>query len=138
MLSLFYEWFKDADIPGWGMLQYISFRSAAAIITSLFITMGFGRKLIDLLRKKQIGEEIRDLGLEGQMQKKGTPTMGGLIILLSIVVPTLLFANLRNIYIILMLITTAWLGAIGFIDDYIKVFLKDKKASPAGLRSWDR
>ncbi|MGD9558736.1 MAG: phospho-N-acetylmuramoyl-pentapeptide-transferase [Mangrovibacterium sp.] len=127
MLSLFYEWFKDADIPGWGMLQYISFRSAAAIITSLFITMGFGRKLIDLLRKKQIGEEIRDLGLEGQMQKKGTPTMGGLIILLSIVVPTLLFANLRNIYIILMLITTAWLGAIGFIDDYIKVFLKDKK-----------
>lgn len=127
MFSLLYEWFKDADIPGWGMLQYISFRSAAAIITSLFITMGFGKRLIRLLQKKQIGEEIRDLGLEGQIQKKGTPTMGGLIILTSIVIPTLLFANIRNIYIILMLITTVWLGGIGFVDDYIKVFLKDKK-----------
>jgi len=127
MFSLLYEWFKDADIPGWGMLQYISFRSAAAIITSLFITMGFGKRLIRLLQKKQIGEEIRDLGLEGQMQKKGTPTMGGIIILASIIIPTLLFANIRNIYIILMLVTTIWLGIIGFIDDYIKVFLKDKK-----------
>ncbi|MGV8095777.1 MAG: phospho-N-acetylmuramoyl-pentapeptide-transferase [Mangrovibacterium sp.] len=127
MFSFLYEWFKDADIPGWGMLQYISFRSAAAIITSLFITMGFGKRLIRLLQKKQIGEEIRDLGLEGQMQKKGTPTMGGIIILASIIIPTLLFANLRNIYIILMLVTTLWLGVIGFIDDYIKVFLKDKK-----------
>lgn len=127
MFSLLYEWFKDADIPGWGMLQYISFRSAAAIITSLFITMGFGKRLIRLLQKKQIGEEIRDLGLEGQMQKKGTPTMGGIIILASIIIPTLLFANLRNIYILLMLITTLWLGVIGFIDDYIKVFLKDKQ-----------
>lgn len=127
MFNLLYEWFKDADIPGWGMLQYISFRSAAAIITSLFITMGFGKRLIRLLQKKQIGEEIRDLGLEGQMQKKGTPTMGGIIILASIIIPTLLFANLRNIYIILMLITTVWLGMIGFTDDYIKVFLKDKQ-----------
>jgi phospho-N-acetylmuramoyl-pentapeptide-transferase len=127
MFSFLYEWFKDADIPGWGMLQYISFRSAAAIITSLFITMGFGKRLIRLLQKKQIGEEIRDLGLDGQMQKKGTPTMGGIIILASIIIPTLLFANLRNIYIILMLVTTLWLGVIGFIDDYIKVFLKDKK-----------
>lgn len=127
MFSLLYDWFRDADIPGWGMLQYISFRSAAAIITSLFITMGFGKRLIRLLQVKQIGEEIRDLGLEGQMQKKGTPTMGGIIILASIIIPTLLFANLRNIYIILMLITTAWLGVIGFIDDYIKVFLKDKQ-----------
>ncbi len=127
MLNLLYEWLRDVDIPGWGMLQYISFRSAAAIITSLFITMGFGKKLISLLQRKQIGEEIRDLGLEGQMQKKGTPTMGGLMILASIVIPTLLFADLKNIYIILMLITTIWLGGIGFIDDYIKVFLKDKQ-----------
>jgi len=127
MFSLLYDWFKDADIPGWGMLQYISFRSAAATITSLFITMGFGKRLIRLLQQKQIGEEIRDLGLEGQMQKKGTPTMGGLIILASIIIPTLLFADLSNIYIILMLITTVWLGGIGFIDDYIKVFLKDKQ-----------
>ena len=127
MFSLLYEWLKDFDIPGLGMLQYISFRSAAAIITSLFITMGFGRKLIRLLQRKQIGEEIRDLGLEGQMQKKGTPTMGGIIILTSIIIPTLLFAQLDNIYIILMLITTIWLGIIGFIDDYIKVFLKDKE-----------
>lgn len=127
MFSLLYEWFKDADIPGWGMLQYISFRSSAAVITSLLITMGFGKKLIRLLQRKQIGEEIRDLGLEGQMQKRGTPTMGGIIILTSIIIPTLLFANLRNIYIILMLITTVWLGCIGFVDDYIKVFLKDKQ-----------
>lgn len=127
MFSLLYEWLKQFDIPGLGMLQYISFRSSAAIITSLFITMGFGKKLIWMLQKKQIGEEIRDLGLEGQLQKKGTPTMGGLIILASIVIPTLLFAQLNNIYIILMLVTTIWLGIIGFIDDYIKVFLKDKE-----------
>lgn len=127
MFSLLYDWLKGLDIPGWGMLQYISFRSSAAIITSLFITMGFGKKLIRALQRKQIGEEIRDLGLEGQMQKKGTPTMGGIIILASIVIPTLLFAELNNIYILLMLITTIWLGTIGFIDDYIKVFLKDKE-----------
>ena len=127
MIYLLYDWFKGLDIPGWGMLQYISFRSSAAIITSLLITMVFGWKLIKLLHKKQIGEEIRDLGLDGQMQKKGTPTMGGIIILASIIIPTILFANLQNIYIILMLITTVWLGAIGFIDDYIKVFRKDKQ-----------
>ncbi len=122
-----YQLLKDWDIPGFGMFQYISFRSGAAIIISLLITVGFGKKLINFLRKKQIGEEVRDLGLEGQMQKKGTPTMGGLIILASIVIPTLLFARLDNIYIVLMLITTIWLGLIGFLDDYIKVFLKDKK-----------
>lgn len=127
MFYLLYDWLKHLDIPGVGMFQYISFRSAAAIITSLLITMGFGRKLINFLQRKQIGEEVRDLGLEGQMQKKGTPTMGGLIILASIIVPTLLFAKLNNIYILLMLITTAWLGIIGFIDDYIKVFLNDKQ-----------
>ncbi|MDO8930696.1 MAG: phospho-N-acetylmuramoyl-pentapeptide-transferase [Bacteroidota bacterium] len=122
-----YQLLKDWDIPGLGMFQYISFRSGAAIIISLLITVGFGKKLINFLQKKQIGEEVRDLGLEGQMQKKGTPTMGGIIILASIVIPTLLFARLDNIYIVLMLITTVWLGLIGFLDDYIKVFLKDKK-----------
>ncbi|WP_372776298.1 phospho-N-acetylmuramoyl-pentapeptide-transferase [Mangrovibacterium sp.] len=127
MFSLLYEWLKEFDIPGIGMLQYISFRSSAAIITSAFITMGFGKSLIRLLQRKQIGEVVRDLGLEGQLQKKGTPTMGGLIILASIIIPTLLFAQLDNVYIILMLVTTIWLGIIGFIDDYIKVFLKDKE-----------
>ena len=127
MLYLLYEWLKDFDIPGWGMVPYISFRSGAAVLTSLLITMGFGGKLINYLRKKQIGEDVRDLGLEGQIQKKGTPTMGGLIILASIIIPTLLFARLNNIYILLMLVTTAWLGMIGFADDYIKVFRKDKK-----------
>jgi len=127
MIYYLYELLKDFDIPGIGMLPYISFRSGAAIILSLFITMAFGKKLIRLLQRKQIGEEIRDLGLEGQMQKKGTPTMGGIIILLSIIIPTLLFARLQNIYILLMLLTTTWLGIIGFIDDYIKVFRKNKK-----------
>jgi phospho-N-acetylmuramoyl-pentapeptide-transferase len=127
MIYYLYEWFRGLDVPGAGMVPYISFRSGAAIITSLLITMGFGRKLIDFLRTKQIGEDVRDLGLEGQIQKKGTPTMGGLIILASIIIPTLLFAKLDNIYILLMLITTIWLGLIGFADDYIKVFLKDKK-----------
>ncbi|NQU84677.1 MAG: phospho-N-acetylmuramoyl-pentapeptide-transferase [Mariniphaga sp.] len=127
MIYYLFELLQDSDIPGIGMLQYISFRSAGAIILSLFITMAFGKKLIRYLQKKQIGEEVRDLGLEGQLQKQGTPTMGGIIILLSIIIPTLLFAKLHNIYIIMMLVTTTWLGIIGFIDDYIKVFLKNKK-----------
>ncbi len=127
MLYYLYELLKDFDLPGLGMFQYISFRSGAAIITSLLITLVFGKKLIGFLQKKQIGEEVRDLGLEGQLQKKGTPTMGGIIILTSILIPTILFARLDNVYILLMLITTAWLGVIGFADDYIKVFLKDKK-----------
>jgi len=126
MLFYLYQLIKNWDIPGMGMFQYISFRSGAAIIISLLITVGFGKKLIHFLQFKQIGEEVRDLGLEGQMAKKGTPTMGGLIILASIIIPTLLFARLDNIYILLMLITTIWLGLIGFLDDYIKVFLKDK------------
>jgi UDP-N-acetylmuramyl pentapeptide phosphotransferase/UDP-N-acetylglucosamine-1-phosphate transferase len=98
-----------------------------AAITSLIITMIFGKSIIRILQKKQIGEEIRELGLEGQIQKKGTPTMGGLIIIGGIVVPTLLFADILNVYVIIMLITTIWLGFIGFLDDYIKVFKKDKK-----------
>ncbi|MGC9352671.1 MAG: phospho-N-acetylmuramoyl-pentapeptide-transferase [Mariniphaga sp.] len=127
MLYYLYDWLAETNIPGIGMFQYISFRSGAAVILALFITTAFGKKMIRILQKKQIGEEVRDLGLEGQVQKKGTPTMGGLIILFAIIVPTLLFARLDNIYILLMLITTAFLGLIGFIDDYIKVFLKNKK-----------
>ena len=114
-------------IPGAGVFQYITFRTAMAVITSLIITTVYGRRLIDYLRYKQVGETVRNLGLEGQMQKQGTPTMGGLIILLGILVPTLLFAKLDNVYIILMIITTVWLGAIGFLDDYIKVFRKNKE-----------
>ncbi|MFW5830865.1 MAG: phospho-N-acetylmuramoyl-pentapeptide-transferase [Prolixibacteraceae bacterium] len=127
MLYYLYEWLIDYDIPGVGMLPYISFRSGSAIILSLFISTAFGKVIINYLQKKQIGERVRDLGLEGQLQKKGTPTMGGLIILAAIIIPTLLFARLDNIYILLMLITTAFLGLIGFVDDYIKVFLKNKK-----------
>lgn len=115
------------DLPGAGLFRYISFRSAMAMIFSLLIGLIYGKKIIQILQKKQIGEIVRDLGLEGQIKKQGTPTMGGIIILLSILVPTLLFAKLDNVYIILMLITTIWLGFIGFTDDYIKVFKKDKK-----------
>uniref|UniRef100_UPI003216438E phospho-N-acetylmuramoyl-pentapeptide- transferase n=1 Tax=uncultured Draconibacterium sp. TaxID=1573823 RepID=UPI003216438E len=127
MFYWLYELLAEYDIPGIGMLPGISFRSAAAIILSLFITTVFGKKMIRILQRKQIGDEVRDLGLEGQMQKQGTPTMGGIIILMAIIIPTLLFARLDNIYILLMLITTAFLGLIGFIDDYIKVFLKNKE-----------
>lgn len=118
---------KQFDLPGAGVFQYSTFRTSMAIITSLLISLFIGKRLIRYLRKKQVGEDIRDLGLEGQVQKKGTPTMGGLIILASILVPTLLFAKLHNTYVILMLIATVWLGTIGFIDDYIKVFRKNKQ-----------
>src|SRR6201986_4976868 len=114
-------------IPGAGVFQYITFRMAMAVITSLIITTVYGRRLIDYLRFKQVGETVRNLGLEGQMQKAGTPTMGGIIIILGILIPTLLFAKLDNVYIILMIVTTIWLGAIGFLDDYIKVFKKNKE-----------
>ncbi len=115
------------DFPGAGVFQYISFRAAASVITSLVITLLFGKKLINYLRGQQVGETVRDLGLQGQIEKQGTPTMGGLIILGAILLPTLLFARLDNVYIQLMLFTTVWLGMIGFVDDYIKVFKKDKK-----------
>jgi phospho-N-acetylmuramoyl-pentapeptide-transferase len=121
-------WLHEAfDFPGAGVFQYISFRAALALITSLFISLIIGKRLIGFLRKKQVGETIRDLGLEGQTAKQGTPTMGGLIILAAILVPTLLLAKLHNIYVLMILITTIWLGTIGFLDDYIKVFRKDKK-----------
>ena len=127
MFYWLYELLAGYDIPGIGMLPGITFRSAAAIILSLFITTIFGKKMIRILQRKQIGDEVRDLGLEGQMQKQGTPTMGGIIILMAIIIPTLLFARLNNVYILLMLITTAFLGLIGFVDDYIKVFKKNKE-----------
>jgi len=118
---------REYDLIGAGVFQYISFRAGMAVLVSLLITITFGESLITMLRKKQVGETIRDLGLEGQMQKKGTPTMGGLIIIAAIVVPTLLFAKLENIYVILLLVTTLVLGGIGFLDDYIKVFKKNKQ-----------
>lgn len=115
------------DIPGTGVFQYISFRAAVAVVTSLLVSMIYGRYVIAYLKKQQIGESIRDLGLEGQAQKVGTPTMGGLIIIAAILIPVFLFADITNIYVILMVFTTLWLGVIGFIDDYIKVFKKDKE-----------
>ena len=130
MLYYLFQYLEKFDIPGAGLFNYISFRSAMAIITSLIISTLYGKKIIRKLQKAQIGETIRDLGLEGQMQKKGTPTMGGLIIHASIIIPVILFANLRNIYMLLMLFITVWLDLIGFIDDYIKVFKKNKE----GLR----
>ncbi len=118
---------KAYDIPGTGMFQFITFRAALAAIFSLFISMVYGRKVINFLKYKQIGETIRELGLEGQSKKAGTPTMGGVIILGSILIPVLLFAKLSNIYILLMLFVTVWLGMFGFMDDYIKVFRKNKE-----------
>jgi phospho-N-acetylmuramoyl-pentapeptide-transferase len=127
MLYYLFEYLNDLDLPGAGVFQYISFRAGMAAFVSLLITITFGKGLINYLRKKQVGEDIRDLGLEGQMQKKGTPTMGGFIIIAAILIPTILFARIDNVYIILLIITTVWLGLIGFLDDYIKVFKKDKK-----------
>jgi phospho-N-acetylmuramoyl-pentapeptide-transferase len=127
MLVYLFRYLDTLNIPGAGVFQFISFRSAMAIITSLIISLLIGKKIILFLQKKQVGEVVRDLGLEGQYQKKGTPSMGGIIILASIIIPTLLFARLDNIYVILMLLTTVWLGAIGFLDDYIKIFKKNKE-----------
>ena len=115
------------DVPGAGLFQYISFRAGMSLITSLVIGILFGKRIIEWLQLKQVGEIVRDLGLEGQMNKQGTPTMGDLIILAAILIPTLLFADLTNIYTQMMLLVTVWLGAIGFIDDYIKVFKKNKE-----------
>ncbi len=128
MFYYLFEWLKQHyDFPGAGVFHYISFRAAMAIFVSLLISMVFGKRIIRLLHKMQVGETVRDLGLDGQKQKEGTPTMGGLIILAAIVIPTLLFAKLENVYILLMLVSTIWLGTIGFIDDYIKVFKKNKE-----------
>lgn len=127
MLYYLFEYLNEIDVPGAGVFQYISFRAGVAAFLSLLITITFGKGLIRYLQKRQVGEDIRDLGLEGQMKKKGTPTMGGFIIIAAILIPTFLLAKVDNVYIVLLIITTVWLGLIGFIDDYIKVFKKDKK-----------
>ena len=130
MLYYLFQYLDQLDIPGTWVFKYISFRAALAVIVSLVISMLLGGRIIKMLQKLQVGETIRDLGLDGQMQKQGTPTMGGLMILAAILIPTLLFAKLGNTYIILMIVSTIWLGLIGFADDYIKVFKKNKE----GLR----
>jgi phospho-N-acetylmuramoyl-pentapeptide-transferase len=128
MLYYLFKYLNDAyALPGAGVFEYLSFRAAMAVITSLIISLLFGKRWINYLNKKQVGETIRDLGIEGQLEKQGTPTMGGLIILASILIPALLFAKLDNIYILMMLFTTVWLGGVGFLDDYIKVFKKNKE-----------
>ncbi len=128
MLYYLFEYLdKVLNVPGTGVFQYITFRSALAIIMSLLISTVFGKRIINYLRNKQIGESVRELGLDGQKQKAGTPTMGGIIIIIATLIPVMLLAKLNNIYIILLIITTVWMGIIGFIDDYIKIFKKDKE-----------
>ncbi|GAB4231372.1 MAG: phospho-N-acetylmuramoyl-pentapeptide-transferase [Ekhidna sp.] len=130
MLNYLFDYLQQIDFPGSGMFQYISFRAGMAALLSLLITITFGQRLIEMLRRYQLGESIRDLGLDGQMEKKGTPTMGGIIIISAIVIPTLLLARLDNIYIVLLVVSALWMGAIGFLDDYLKV----KKQNKDGLR----
>jgi phospho-N-acetylmuramoyl-pentapeptide-transferase len=127
MLYYLFSYLDKLDFPGAGVFNYISFRASMALILSLIVSIVFGKRIIRALQKQQIGESIRDLGLEGQMAKQGTPTMGGLMILAAILIPTILFAKLHNIYVITMILATIWLGMIGFLDDYIKVFKKNKK-----------
>lgn len=128
MLYYLFEYLdKTLDVPGTGVFQYITFRSALAIILSLLISTVYGKKIITFLRNQQVGETVRELGLEGQTQKAGTPTMGGLIIIIATLIPVVLLTKLNNIYIILLIVTTLWMGAIGFVDDYIKIFKKDKE-----------
>ncbi len=135
MLYYLFTYLQETfGLPGAGVFQYITFRAAMALIFSLIICLVFGKNIINYLLKKQVGETIRDLGLEGQSEKAGTPTMGGLMILSGILIPVLLFADLQNIYIILLLITTVWMGLVGFLDDYIKVFKKDKKGLPGKFK----
>ncbi len=134
MLYYLFEYLEKQDWIGASLFQYISFRSGLAIILSLLISVVFGKKLIRSLKRLQVGETVRDLGLEGQIDKQGTPTMGGVIIIIAILVPTLLLCRLDNIYVIMMIVTTVWIGLIGFIDDYIKVFKNDKKGLKAKFK----
>ncbi|WP_437398891.1 phospho-N-acetylmuramoyl-pentapeptide-transferase [Flagellimonas lutimaris] len=128
MLYYLFEFLENQyQLPGAGLFQFLTFRAALSVLLSLLIAMVYGKRIILFLQKKQIGESIRDLGLEGQKQKAGTPTMGGLIIIISTLLPVILFADIKNIYVILLIVTTLWMGIIGFIDDYIKIFKKDKK-----------
>ena len=123
MLYYLFEYLdKTLDIPGTGVFQYITFRSALALMLSLLLSTIYGKRIINFLRNQQVGETVRELGLQGQNEKAGTPTMGGLIIIFATLVPVLLFARLHNIYIVLLIVTTLWMGTIGFVDDYIKIF----------------
>ncbi len=134
MLYYLFQYLDELGVPGAGVFQYISFRALLSIVVALLFATIIGRRIINILQKQQIGEIIRDLGLEGQLQKKGTPTMGGIIIIISILVPVLLFCKLDNVYVILMIVTTIWLGTLGFIDDYIKVFKKNKEGMPGRFK----
>ncbi|MBG44541.1 MAG: phospho-N-acetylmuramoyl-pentapeptide-transferase [Aequorivita sp.] len=135
MLYYLFEYLdKTYDVPGAGLFNFITFRAILAVILSLFIATVYGKKIINYLQKKQVGESIRDLGLEGQNEKAGTPTMGGIIIILATLIPVLLFAKLENIYVILLIVTTVWMGTIGFIDDYIKKFKNDKQGLPGKFK----
>lgn len=127
MLYYLFDYLHQMDVPGTGVFQYITFRSGLAIILSLLISTVFGKKIINFLRRQQVGETVRELGLAGQNEKAGTPTMGGLIIIIATLIPVLLLAKLNNIYIVLLIVTTLWMGSIGFLDDYIKIFKKDKE-----------
>lgn len=126
MLYYLFQWLEDTGFPGARLMDYITFRSGAALILSLFIAMVFGRRIIDRLQKMQVGEIVRNLGLEGQMKKTGTPTMGGIIIIVATIVPCLLVGKLGNVYMLLMVISTLWLGALGFADDYLKMTRHNK------------
>lgn len=134
MLYYLFNYLDSLNFPGARLFTFISFRSAAAVITSLIISLLIGKRIIMYLQKKQVGEVVRNLGLEGQYKKEGTPSMGGIIILASIIIPTILFGKIGNIYIVLMLITTVWLGLIGFLDDYIKIFRKNKEGLAARFK----
>lgn len=135
MLYYLFEYLnKEMNIPGTGVFQYITFRSGLAVFFSLLISTIYGKKIVTFLRKQQVGETVRELGLDGQTQKAGTPTMGGLIIIVATLVPVVLLAKLDNIYIVLLIVTTLWMGTIGFIDDYIKIFKKDKKGLKGGFK----
>lgn len=147
MLYHFYQWLQSEGLkfPGMGVFQFITFRAMMAILLSLFITLIYGKRIILFLQKKQVGESVRELGLQGEEQKKGTPTMGGFIILLGILIPTLLFANLDKVYIKLLLLSTVWLGLVGFVDDYLKLRAKRlsqeqgipyRKGDKDGLAGW--
>ncbi len=135
MLYYLFEYLNnEMDIPGTGVFQYITFRSGLAVVFSLLISTIYGKKIVNFLRNQQVGETVRELGLDGQTQKAGTPTMGGLIIIVATLVPVILLAKLDNIYIVLLIVTTLWMGTIGFIDDYIKIFKKDKKGLKGGFK----
>jgi len=135
MLYYFFEYLdKTLNVSGTGVFQYITFRSALAFILSLLLSTIYGKRIIRFLQNQQVGETVRELGLAGQNEKAGTPTMGGLIIIFATLVPVMLFAKLQNIYIVLLIVTTLWMGTIGFIDDYIKIFKKDKKGLKGGFK----